>query len=71
MLIDVAISGDRNVIKKEAVKILKYKDLTAWVWNLVVDIERGKEAESVWEHGVEENIWTEVGRGNGGMEEIA
>jgi len=28
MLIDVAISGDRNVIKKEAEKILNYKDLT-------------------------------------------
>jgi len=28
MLIDVAISGDRNVIKTEAEKILKYKDLT-------------------------------------------
>jgi hypothetical protein len=28
MLIDVVISGDRNVIKKEAEKILKYKDLT-------------------------------------------
>ena len=28
MLIDVAISGDRNVIKMEAEKILKYKDLT-------------------------------------------
>ena len=27
MLIDVAISGDKNVIKKEA-DILKYKDLT-------------------------------------------
>ena len=27
MLIDVAILGDRNVIKKEAEKILKYKDL--------------------------------------------
>jgi dihydrodipicolinate reductase len=26
MLIDVAISGDRNVIKKETEKILKYKD---------------------------------------------
>jgi hypothetical protein len=25
MLIDVAIPGDRNVIKKEAEKILKYK----------------------------------------------
>jgi len=28
MLIDVAISGDRNLIKKEAEKILKYKDFT-------------------------------------------
>jgi len=28
MLTDVAVSGDRNVIKREAEKILKYKDLT-------------------------------------------
>jgi uncharacterized membrane protein YqiK len=28
IIIYVAISGDRNVIKKEAEKILKYKDLT-------------------------------------------
>jgi len=28
MLIDVAISGDRKVIKKETEKVLKYKDLT-------------------------------------------
>ena len=28
MLIDAALSGDRNVTKKEAEKILKYKDLT-------------------------------------------
>jgi hypothetical protein len=28
MLLDVAISGDRNVIQKEAEKVLKYKDLT-------------------------------------------
>ena len=37
MLIDVAISGDRNVIKKEAEKILKYKDLTVEIqrmWNV-------------------------------------
>jgi hypothetical protein len=27
MLIDVEIPGDRNVIKKEAETILKYKDL--------------------------------------------
>jgi hypothetical protein len=28
MLIDFAISGDRNVIKTQAEKILKYEDLT-------------------------------------------
>ena len=28
MLIDIAISGDRNVVKKEADNILKYKNLT-------------------------------------------
>jgi len=37
MLIDVAMSGDRNVIKKEAEKVLKYKDLTTEIqrmWNV-------------------------------------
>ena len=37
MLIDVAISGDRNVIKKEAEKIQNYKDLTTEIqlmWNV-------------------------------------
>jgi len=37
MLIDVAISGDRNVIKKETEKFLKYKDLTVQIqsmWNV-------------------------------------
>ena len=34
MLIYVAISGDRNVIKKEAEKILKYKDLTVGIQRL-------------------------------------
>ena len=37
MLIDVAISGDRNVIKKETEKILKHKDLTTKIqrmWNI-------------------------------------
>jgi hypothetical protein len=37
MLIDVAISEDRNVIKKEAEKIRKYKDLTIEIqrmWNV-------------------------------------
>ena len=33
MLIDVAIPGDRNVIKKGAEKILKYKDL-------IIEIQR-------------------------------
>jgi len=33
MLIDVAISGDRNVIKKETEKILKYK-------GLIIEIQR-------------------------------
>ena len=37
MLIDVAISGDRNVIKKEVEKIPKYKDLRTEIqrmWNV-------------------------------------
>jgi hypothetical protein len=37
MLIDVAISGDRNVIKNEAEKILEYEDLTTEIqrmWNV-------------------------------------
>jgi hypothetical protein len=37
MLIDVPFPGDRNVIQKEAEKILKYKDLTVEiqrVWNV-------------------------------------
>jgi len=41
MLIDVAISGDRNMIKKEAEKILKYKDLTIEIqrmWNVKTQV---------------------------------
>jgi hypothetical protein len=41
MLIDVAIPGDRNVIKKEAEEILKYKDLTIQIqlmWNLKTNL---------------------------------
>jgi len=37
MLIDIAISGDRNVIKKETEKILKDKELTIEIqrmWNV-------------------------------------
>jgi len=41
MLIDVAISRDRNVIKKEVEKILKYKDLTIEIqrmWNVKIKV---------------------------------
>jgi len=41
MLIDVAISGDKNVIKKEAEKFLKYKDLTIEIqrmWNVKIKV---------------------------------
>jgi hypothetical protein len=41
MLMYVAIPGDRNVIKKEAEKILKYKDLTIEIqrlWNVKTNV---------------------------------
>jgi hypothetical protein len=41
MLIDVAVSKKTNVIKKEAEKILKYKDLTIEIqrmWNVKTNI---------------------------------
>jgi hypothetical protein len=41
MLTDVAIAGDRNVIKKEAEKILKYKDLIIKIqrmWNVETQV---------------------------------
>jgi hypothetical protein len=41
MLIDVAILGDRNVIKKEAENVLKYKDLTTEIqrmWNVKTEV---------------------------------
>jgi len=37
MSIDVAVPGDRNVIKREVERILKYKDLTIEIermWNV-------------------------------------
>jgi len=43
MLIDLTISGDRNVIKREAEKILKYKDLTIEIqcmWNVKTKVIR-------------------------------
>jgi hypothetical protein len=43
MLIDVAITGDRNVIKKEAVKVLKYKNLVEiqGMWNVKAKVIPG------------------------------
>jgi hypothetical protein len=41
MLIDVAIHGGRNVVKKEAEKILKYKDLIIeiqWMWKVKANV---------------------------------
>jgi len=41
MLIDVAIPRDRNVIKKEAQKISKYKDLITKIhrmWNVAAKV---------------------------------
>jgi len=42
VVINVGISGERNVIKKEAEKILKYKDLTIEiqrVWNVKTKVK--------------------------------
>ena len=47
IIIDIAISGDTNVIKKEVEKILKYKDLILYIqrmWNCeskVIPVIRG------------------------------
>jgi hypothetical protein len=41
MLIDVAISGDRNVMKKDTEMILKYKNLTIEIqrtWNIKIKV---------------------------------
>ena len=52
MLIDVAISGDRNAIKKEAEKILKYKDLTIEITTHVEGKNKGDTSNnrSDWDH---------------------
>jgi hypothetical protein len=45
MLINFAISGDRNVIKKEAENVLKYKDLTIEIqrmWNVKTKLKPGR-----------------------------
>ena len=41
MLLDVAVLGDRNVIKKDAEKCLKYKDHTIEIqrmWNVKAEV---------------------------------
>ena len=52
MLTDVAIPGDRNVIKKEAEKILKYKDLTIEIWRMWNVKNKGDTSNnwSDWDH---------------------
>ena len=53
MLIDVAIPGDRNMIKKEAEKILKYKDLTIEIqrmWNVKQNKGDTSNNWSDWDH---------------------
>ena len=60
-----------NEWKKQEFGVTVFSILVSAVWNLAADIAEGKEAEGVWEHGVEENIWTQEGRGNGGLEENA
>jgi len=53
MLIDVAIPGDRNMIKKEAEKILKYKDLTIEIqrmWNVKQNKGDTSNNWSDWNH---------------------
>ena len=52
MLIDVAIPGDRNVIKKENENILKYKDLIMEIqrmWNVKTKVLPGNNRGD-WNH---------------------
>jgi len=51
--------GENRITFTELMLIEEEKDIYfVWVWNLVADIAGVKEAEGVWEHGVEENICT-------------
>jgi len=52
--------SSRLLSKNLKIKIYRtnFADCFVWVWNLVANIAGGKGAEGVWEHGVEENIWT-------------
>jgi len=57
MLVGVRISGDRNVIKREAEKILKYKDLTIEIermWN--VKTKTIKVKQSIYSPGVTQRV---------------
>jgi len=52
MLIDAAISGDRNVNKKEAEKILKRENLTTEIqriWNVETESDTSNNREK-WNH---------------------
>jgi hypothetical protein len=54
MLIDVTIPGDRNVVKKEAEKIVKCKDIIIeiqWMWN--VNLYRTAFKSRLRAHGTE------------------
>ena len=52
MLTDVAISGDRNVLRKEAEKILQYKDLITEIqrmWNVTAKADTSNNRGD-WNH---------------------
>jgi hypothetical protein len=53
VLIVVAIHGDRNVIEKEAEKILKYK-------NLIIEIQRMWKYESQSDTGNKRGDWNHL-----------
>ena len=55
---DISLSKNNEAVTFKNTGFWKAVTLLVRVWNLVVDIAGRKEAEGVWEHGVEENIWT-------------
>jgi hypothetical protein len=48
MIIIIIISGDRNVIKKEAEKILKYEDLTTEIRAAHVECKNKGDTSNNW-----------------------
>ena len=52
------LNGSTACFNQHLNVLLNFACCFVWVWNLVVDTAGGKEAEGVWEQGVEENIWT-------------